>query len=96
MSDLKKTRDSTRLGHATLMIALATLLAALSMFFASAVDVRAMLTPEGAALRAEAPTAPIEIPREWVWRGKPPVSVEHMYGNREQPQQDYIVMHRAP
>ena len=50
-----RTRNRVRiLGHSTIMIALATLLAAISMFFASAVDVRAMLTPEAAALRAEA------------------------------------------
>src|SRR5438093_9746476 len=94
MSNRINTRHSTRLGHATLMIALATLLAAVSMFFASAVDVRAMLTPEGAALRAGTPHKPIELPKEWVWRGPAPVSLEHMYGNHEKPQQDYIVMDR--
>ena len=52
MFDRITTRHSIRLGHNTLVIALATLLATLSMCFASAVDVRAMLTPEAAALRA--------------------------------------------
>ena len=75
MSNRINTRNHTRLGHGTLMIALATLLAAVSMFFASAVDVRAMLTPEGAALRAGTPHTPIVIPEEWVWRGRAPVSV---------------------
>ena len=85
-----------KLGHATLVIALATLLAALSMFFASAVDLNAMLTPEGAALRAATAAKPVEIPHEWVWRGRAPVSLEYMYGNHEPPQPDYIVLHRAP
>ncbi len=96
MSDRTKTRHSTRLGHTTVMIAFATLLAALSMFFASAVDVRAMLTPEGAALRAGAAATPVKIPEQWVWRGRAPVSLESMYGNHEPPRPDYIVMHRAP
>ncbi len=95
MSDRTKTRHSTRLGHTTLLIALATLLAALSMFFASAVDVRAMLTADGAAVRAGTHT-PIELPEEWVWRVRAPVSVEHMYGNHEPPPPDYIVMHGTP
>ena len=38
----------------------------------------------------------MEIPQEWVWRGRPPVNLESMYGNHEPPQPDYIVMHRAP
>jgi hypothetical protein len=96
MENRNRNRLRARLGHGTFMIALATLLAALSMFFASAVDVRAMLTPEVAAMRAEAPHQPVEIPQEWVWRGPPPIKVESMYGNREKPQPDYIVMHRAP
>jgi hypothetical protein len=85
-----------RLGHGTLLIALATLLAALSMFFASAVDVSAMLTPEAAALRAGAHHEPVKLPKEWVWRGPAPISLEYMYGNHEPPRQDYIVMHDTP
>jgi|RhiMethySRZTD1v2_1073278.scaffolds.fasta_scaffold1260761_2 hypothetical protein len=76
-------------------IAFATLFIAISMFFASAVDVRAMLTPEAAALRGVARHEPVVMPEEWVWRGRPPINVEYMYGNREKPQPDYIVMHRA-
>ena len=95
MSNRTNTRDNTRLGHGTLIIAVATLLAAVSMFFASAIDVRAMLTPEGAALRG-ARHEPVALPNEWVWRGREPISLEHMYGNHEKPQPDYIVMHRAP
>jgi len=76
-------------------IAFATLFTAISMFFASAVDVRAMLTPEAAALRGVARHEPVVMPEEWVWRGRPPINVEYMYGNREKPQPDYIVMHRA-
>ncbi len=95
MSKLTRNRLRTRLGRGTLVIALATLLTALSMFFASAVDVGAMLTPEGAALRADAAATPVEIPPEWVWRGREPVSLEYMYGNQKPPQQDYIRMHRA-
>ena len=95
MSNRTRTRRN-KLGHATFMIALATLLAALSMFFASAVDVRAMLTAEGAARRAGTPHTPIEIPKEWTWRGRPPIDLEGMYGNHEPPRPDYIVMRRAP
>ena len=76
-------------------IAFATLFTAISMFFASAVDVRAMLTPEAAALRGVARHEPVVMPEEWVWRGRPAINVEYMYGNREKPQPDYIVMHRA-
>lgn len=93
MSTRLNTRHATRLGQGTLVVTLATLIAALSMFFASAVDVRAMLTPEAAAMRAH---QPVVMPEEWVWRGRPPVDLESMYGNREKPQPDYIVMHRAP
>jgi hypothetical protein len=82
------------LGYGTVMIALATLLTALSMFFASAVDVRAMLTPDAAAMRAKAAHQPVEMPEEWIWRGRPPINLESMYGNRAKPQPDYIVMHR--
>ncbi len=95
MSTRIHTRYSNRLGHGTFIIVIATLLAALSMFFASAVDVRAMLTPEAAALRADA-HEPVVMPQQWVWRGRPPIDLGSMYGNREQPQPDYIVMHRAP
>jgi hypothetical protein len=77
-------------GHGTLIVAFATLLAALSMFFASAVDVRAMLTSEGAALRA-AKHEPVKMPEEWVWRGREPISLEYMYANHEKPRHDYIV-----
>jgi hypothetical protein len=88
-----RTRNRVRiLGKGTLVIAFATLLAAVSMFFASAVDVRAMLTPEGAALRA-AKHEPVAMPEEWVWRGRERVSLEYMYGNHEPPRADYIVMH---
>lgn len=96
MENRNRNRLRARLGHGTFVIALATLLAALSMFFASAVDVRAMLTPEGAAQRAGAAATPVEIPEQWVWRGRAPVSLEYMYGNHEPPREDYIVMHRAP
>ena len=82
----------TRLGYGTLVIAIAALIAAASMFFASAVDVHAMLTPEAAALRA-AKHEPVVMPKEWVWRGPKPVSLESMYGNHEPPRPDYIVMH---
>jgi hypothetical protein len=88
--------NNTRRGQGTFVIALATLFAALSMFFASAVDVRAMLTPEVAALRAGAGPEVVVIPEEWVWRGRAPLSLEHMYGNHEPPRPDFIRMHRAP
>ena len=91
MSTRLDNRNIKRLGHGTLVIVLATLLAALSMFFASAVDVHAMLTPEAAARRAQA--QPVVVPHEWVWRSRPAIDLESMYGNREKAQPDYIVMH---
>jgi hypothetical protein len=96
MSNRILDRRHTRLGRGTLMIALATLVAALSMFFASAVDVHAMLTPEAASMRAGAPIQPVLMPEEWIWRGRAPINLEFMYGNREPRQQDYIVMHGSP
>jgi hypothetical protein len=87
-------RTHRQLNRRGIRIAFATLFAAASMFFASAVDVRAMLTPEAAALRAVARHEPVLMPQEWVWRGRPPLNLEYMYGNRAQPQPDYIVMHR--
>ena len=94
MSNRTKT-SRTRLGQGTVVIALAALIAAASMFFASAVDVGAMLTPEAAALRAKGAHTPVVMPEEWVWRGRAPVSLEYMYGNHQPPQQDWIRMHRA-
>jgi hypothetical protein len=88
-------RTHRLLNRRGIRIAFATLLTAVSMFFASAVDVRAMLTPEAAALRGVARHEPVIVPEEWVWRGRPPINVEYMYGNREKPQPDYIVMNRA-
>lgn len=86
-----RSRTRSRRGHGTLVILFATLLAALSMFFASAVDVGAMLTTaEAASASSAAAVTPIEIPPEWVWRGREPVSLEFMYGNHEPPQQDWI------
>jgi hypothetical protein len=95
MSNRTTTRHSTRLGHGTLVIALATLLTAVSMFFASAVDVHAMLSPEASAMRAAAPSQPVQLPEEWIWRGRKPIDLEYMYGNHEPPRPDYIVMHRT-
>ena len=89
MFDRSATRPRTRLGHATVVIALATLVMGLSMFLASAVDVHAMLRPDQAAARA---MGPVEMPQEWVWRGPAPVSRESMYGNRQPAQQDWIRM----
>jgi hypothetical protein len=83
-------RTTTRSG----LISLAALLTALSLFFATPTDVGAALAPSEASARA-APTAPIEIPHEWVWRGREPVSLEFMYGNRPQPQADWIRMNHA-
>jgi hypothetical protein len=94
MSKRARNRTRRRLGYSTLTIALGTLLVAVSMFFASVTDVRAMLTPEAAALRASSKPAPIVMPKEWVWRGPKPVDLEFMYGNHQPPQPDYIVMHR--
>jgi hypothetical protein len=94
MSNRTRNRESNRLGYSTLGIVLGTLFAAVSMFFASVTDVRAMLTPEAAALRASGKPAPIVMPKEWVWRGPKPVDLEFMYGNHQPPQPDYIVMHR--
>jgi hypothetical protein len=78
------------------LIALAALITALSIFLASATDVGAVLAVSEPAARAAAVAAtPIEIPREWVWRGPEPVSLEFMYGNRPQPQSDWIRMNHA-
>lgn len=94
MSNRIKNRLNGRLGLGTLVIALGTLITALSMLMASPVNVNAMLTPEAAALRAPA-HEPVVMPEEWVWRGRKPVSLEYMYGNRQSPQPDYIVLHHA-
>jgi hypothetical protein len=73
------------------LIALASLLAALSMFFASAVDVGASLTvSEAQARAAAAASAPVVMPHEWIWRGREPVSLEFMYADRPQPPADWI------
>ena len=71
------------------VISLATLLTALSVFLASATDVGAAHSPPETAARA-APGVPIEIPREWAWRGREPVSLEFMYAERPQPRSDWI------
>jgi hypothetical protein len=76
------------------LISLATLLTAVSLFFATATDVGAAYAPTEAAARA-APDAPVVIPREWVWRGREPVSLEFMYSNRPRPQDDWIRMDHA-
>ena len=78
-------RTPTRSG----LISLATLVTALSLFLASATDVGAAFPATGTAARA-APAAPIEIPHEWVWRGREPVSLEFMYANPPQPRNDWI------
>jgi hypothetical protein len=76
------------------LIALAALVTALSLFFASASDVGAALSPSETAARA-GPPAPIAIPREWAWHGPAPVSLEFMYSDRPQPQSDWIRMDHA-
>jgi len=96
MSNRTGNRGRTRIGHGTLVIAFAALIAAVSMFFASAVDVHAMLSPEAAARRAGTPHQPVVMPEEWVWRGRAPINLESMYGNHEPPRQDYIVSHGTP
>jgi len=88
-------RTHRQLNRRGIKIAFATLFVAVSMFFASVVDVRAMLTPEAAALRGVARHEPVVMPKEWVWHGRAPIDVEYMYGNRAKPQPDYIVMHRV-
>ena len=75
-----------RLGYGTLVIALATLITAASMFFASAVDVKAMLRPDERAARM----APVIMPQEWVWRGRAPIDLESMYAHHEPVRQDWI------
>src|SRR5258706_997630 len=81
-------------GHNKFAIAVATLLAALSMIVASAVDVGAALRPdESAAHVSAAAHAPIQMPREWIWRGRAPIDLEYMYGNHPPRQQDWIRMH---
>ena len=94
MSDRSTPRPAkhhSRLGHATFLFALAIALSTLSIFFASAVDVRAMLRPDEAAARAA--HTPVVMPEEWVWRGPAPINLESMYGNKPAPQPDWIVMH---
>ena len=92
MSDQSTIRRRSRLGHATVVLALVTLVWAVSIFFASAVDVSAMLRPDQAAARA---MGPVEIPQEWVWRGRAPINLDSMYGNRKPAQQDWIRTHRS-
>jgi hypothetical protein len=92
MFDRPTTRPRSRLGYGTLVIALAALFTAVSMFFASAADVNAMLRPDQAAARA---MGPVEIPQEWVWRGRAPVSLDSMYANKKPIQQDWIRTHRS-
>lgn len=91
MFDRSATRPRTGLGHATVLVVLGIAVVSLSMLCASAVDVNAMLQPDQAAARA---MGPVEIPHEWVWRGRAPISLESMYGNQPAPQQDWIRMHR--
>ena len=58
--------------------------------------VGAMLaTAEAASGPSAAAASPIEIPPEWVWRGREPISLEYMYGNHEPPQQDWIRLGRV-
>ena len=83
----RSTARPRRLGYGTLVIALATLVTAASMFFASAVDVKAMLRPDERAARM----APVTMPQEWVWRGREPINLESMYV-REPVRQDWIRM----
>jgi hypothetical protein len=83
----RSTTTRSRLGYSTLVIALATMLTAGSMFFASAVDVKAMLRPDQAAARA---MGPVELPQEWQWRGPKPINLESMYGNKPAPRLDFI------
>ena len=87
MFDRSVTRPRTTLGYGTTVIAFATLFIAASMFFASAVDVKAMLRPDEAAARA---MGPVEMPQEWVWRGRAPINLESMYANKRPVQQDWI------
>ena len=83
MFDRTKTASRMKYGYSTSLIALTALFVTLSMFFASATDVRAMLRPDEATARASAaPHRPVVIPEEWIWRGPKPVSIESMYGNR--------------
>ena len=83
-------RTSTRSG----LISLATVITALSLFLASATDVGAAIPATEAAARA-GPAAAIEIPHEWVWRGREPVSLEFMYAHPPQPRNDWIRMDHA-
>jgi hypothetical protein len=84
----RSTARPRRFGYGTLVIALATLVTAASMFFASAVDVKAMLRPDERAARM----GPVILPQEWVWRGRAPVDIESMYTHHEPPRQDWIRM----
>jgi hypothetical protein len=86
MFDRSTTRRRSRLGYGTFAIALTCLVTAASMFFASAVDVKAMLRPDQAAARA---MEPVVMPEEWVWRGRAPIDLESMYANKPAPQ-DWI------
>ena len=82
-----------RTGRSKFAIAVATLFAALSIIVSSAVDVGAALPfDESAAQVSAAATGPILMPPEWVWRGRAPINLEYMYGNREPRQQDWIRM----
>jgi hypothetical protein len=94
MSNRIENRNNGRLRLGTLVIALGTVAVALSMLIASPVNVNAMLTPEAAAQSA-VKHEPVVMPEEWVWRGRAPLNLEYMYGNRQPAQPDYIVMHRA-
>ena len=83
MFDRSMTRPAhTRLGHVTLLFAAVIGVFTLSLFFASATDVRAMMRPDQAAARAA--HKPVEMPEEWVWRG-PASKVDSMYGDRPAP-----------
>jgi hypothetical protein len=82
---------SERKGRKGVAIVVATLFAALSLIIASAVDVGAAVRHGASDARgAIASTRPIVLPEEWVWRGKPPINLEYMYGNHNIVQQDYI------
>jgi hypothetical protein len=85
MFDRSATRS--RLGYSTLVIALATMLTAASMFFASTVDVKAMMRPDQAAARA---MGPVVLSQEWQWRGPKPINLDSMYADKPAPREDFI------